>query len=292
MTRSLRDRPRGPAADAGQRRSAFPPRCPGAAGRAADAGARPRRRPPPPAARARQGSARRVRAPRARPGRQRRRLPGGHLMTRRPVTGGFVFQAASLVVSAILVHALYVTVVWPRSEADPGRPRRAHAGRPDLRPGALDLGHPARLRAGVRDRPHALGARHHRPEGRCSLRRERRLFERDLVAARRRHAHPARGRARVRAAPPGPARAGARGRSCPARSSPRSTASGPRAASPTPPPPPTTSARARPTGWTRSCRCSATSPGPSPPSASSAPCAASATRWPRRTAPCRATSPA
>jgi biopolymer transport protein ExbB/TolQ len=35
---------------------------------------------------------------------------------RRPSTG-FLFQAASLVVAALLVHAFYVTVVWPRSEA-------------------------------------------------------------------------------------------------------------------------------------------------------------------------------
>jgi biopolymer transport protein ExbB/TolQ len=42
-------------------------------------------------------------------------------MTRRPVTGGFVFQAAFLVVSAILVHALYVTVVWPRAASDQAR---------------------------------------------------------------------------------------------------------------------------------------------------------------------------
>jgi biopolymer transport protein ExbB/TolQ len=42
-------------------------------------------------------------------------------MTRRPVTGGFVFQAASLVVSAILVQALYVTVVWPRAASDQAR---------------------------------------------------------------------------------------------------------------------------------------------------------------------------
>ena len=39
-------------------------------------------------------------------------------MTRRPVTGGFVFQAASLLISAILVHAVYVTVVWPRAASD------------------------------------------------------------------------------------------------------------------------------------------------------------------------------
>jgi biopolymer transport protein ExbB/TolQ len=39
-------------------------------------------------------------------------------MTRRPVTGGFVFQAASLVIAAIVVHALYVTVVWPRAASD------------------------------------------------------------------------------------------------------------------------------------------------------------------------------
>jgi biopolymer transport protein ExbB/TolQ len=30
---------------------------------------------------------------------------------------GFLFQAASLVVAALLVHTVYVTVVWPRSEA-------------------------------------------------------------------------------------------------------------------------------------------------------------------------------
>ena len=30
---------------------------------------------------------------------------------------GFLFQAASLMVAAVLVHAVYVTVVWPRSEA-------------------------------------------------------------------------------------------------------------------------------------------------------------------------------
>jgi biopolymer transport protein ExbB/TolQ len=35
---------------------------------------------------------------------------------RRPPTG-FLFQAASLVVAALLVHTVYVTVVWPRSEA-------------------------------------------------------------------------------------------------------------------------------------------------------------------------------
>ena len=37
-------------------------------------------------------------------------------MTRKPSTG-FLFQAASLVVASLLVHAIYVTVVWPRSEA-------------------------------------------------------------------------------------------------------------------------------------------------------------------------------
>ena len=37
-------------------------------------------------------------------------------MTRKPSTG-FLFQAASLVVATLVVHALYVTVVWPRSEA-------------------------------------------------------------------------------------------------------------------------------------------------------------------------------
>ncbi len=36
---------------------------------------------------------------------------------RRPGSSGFVFQAASLLVAATLVHAVYVTVVWPRSEA-------------------------------------------------------------------------------------------------------------------------------------------------------------------------------
>jgi biopolymer transport protein ExbB/TolQ len=35
---------------------------------------------------------------------------------RRP-QGGFLFQAASLVVAVLLVHAFYVTVVWPRSES-------------------------------------------------------------------------------------------------------------------------------------------------------------------------------
>ena len=30
---------------------------------------------------------------------------------------GFLFQAASLLVAALVVHAFYVTVVWPRSEA-------------------------------------------------------------------------------------------------------------------------------------------------------------------------------
>jgi biopolymer transport protein ExbB/TolQ len=35
---------------------------------------------------------------------------------RRPDTG-FLFQTASLMVAALLVHGLYVTVVWPRSEA-------------------------------------------------------------------------------------------------------------------------------------------------------------------------------
>ncbi|HEY7411307.1 MAG TPA: MotA/TolQ/ExbB proton channel family protein [Vicinamibacteria bacterium] len=35
---------------------------------------------------------------------------------RRPSTG-FLFQAASLMVATLLVHSLYVTVVWPRSEA-------------------------------------------------------------------------------------------------------------------------------------------------------------------------------
>ncbi|MCM2254959.1 MAG: MotA/TolQ/ExbB proton channel family protein [Vicinamibacteria bacterium] len=34
---------------------------------------------------------------------------------RRP--SDFVYQAAALVISALLVHAVYVTVVWPRSEA-------------------------------------------------------------------------------------------------------------------------------------------------------------------------------
>jgi biopolymer transport protein ExbB/TolQ len=33
------------------------------------------------------------------------------------IASGFVFQAASLLVAAALVHSLYVTVVWPRSEA-------------------------------------------------------------------------------------------------------------------------------------------------------------------------------
>ena len=36
---------------------------------------------------------------------------------RRGSSSGFLFQAASLVVAALLVHAFYVTVVWPRSEA-------------------------------------------------------------------------------------------------------------------------------------------------------------------------------
>ncbi len=36
---------------------------------------------------------------------------------RRPGSSGFVFQAASLLVAATLVHAVYVTMVWPRAEA-------------------------------------------------------------------------------------------------------------------------------------------------------------------------------
>jgi len=36
---------------------------------------------------------------------------------RRSTSGSFVFQAASLLVAAILVHGLYVLVVWPRSES-------------------------------------------------------------------------------------------------------------------------------------------------------------------------------
>ena len=36
---------------------------------------------------------------------------------RRADSSGFVFQAAALVVAATLVHAVYVTVVWPRAEA-------------------------------------------------------------------------------------------------------------------------------------------------------------------------------
>ena len=35
----------------------------------------------------------------------------------RRASTGFLFQAASLVVATLLVHVLYVTVVWPRSEA-------------------------------------------------------------------------------------------------------------------------------------------------------------------------------
>ena len=53
-------------------------------------------------------------------------------MTRRPVTGGFVFQAASLVISAILVHALYVTVVWPRAASDQAVLDRSTGRRSDL----------------------------------------------------------------------------------------------------------------------------------------------------------------
>ena len=34
----------------------------------------------------------------------------------RRLQGGFLFQLSALVISALLVHALYVTVVWPRSE--------------------------------------------------------------------------------------------------------------------------------------------------------------------------------
>jgi len=36
---------------------------------------------------------------------------------RRPGSSGFVFQASSLLVAATLVHAVYVTVVWPRAQA-------------------------------------------------------------------------------------------------------------------------------------------------------------------------------
>jgi biopolymer transport protein ExbB/TolQ len=36
---------------------------------------------------------------------------------RRSTSGSFVFQAASLLASAILVHAFYVLVVWPKSES-------------------------------------------------------------------------------------------------------------------------------------------------------------------------------
>jgi biopolymer transport protein ExbB/TolQ len=35
----------------------------------------------------------------------------------RRTASGFLFQLASLIVTALVVHALYVTVVWPRSEA-------------------------------------------------------------------------------------------------------------------------------------------------------------------------------
>jgi biopolymer transport protein ExbB/TolQ len=35
----------------------------------------------------------------------------------RRLTSGFVFQTASLIVVALMVHAVYVTVVWPRSES-------------------------------------------------------------------------------------------------------------------------------------------------------------------------------
>ena len=51
-------------------------------------------------------------------------------MTRRSVTGGFVFQAASLVAAAILVQALYMSVVWPRAAAD----QSAHDARMQVDP--------------------------------------------------------------------------------------------------------------------------------------------------------------
>ena len=102
-------------------------------------------------------------------------------MTRRPVTGGFVFQAASLVVSAILVHALYVTVVWPRAASD----QAAHDARMQLDP------------TFVAERSIWIILRDYEQESEIvlmlwalaiigqkalTLRREQRLFQRDLVA--------------------------------------------------------------------------------------------------------------
>ena len=204
---------------------------------------------------------------------------------------GFLFQAASLMVATLLVHVIYVTVVWPRSEAI----LAAQQARMQTDPGY------------IQERSIWVILRDYEQETEIILmlwalavigqkwvlvRRERRLLERELVPLARGDEDPARRRARVRAPPPGPPRAGAARASSRGRCSPPSTVSEPRAASPTPPPPPATSARARSTVSTRSCRCCATSPGPSPPSASSGRCAASATRSPRPTGPCRAISPA
>ena len=249
--------------------------------------------PPPPRRRARHGSPPGVRAPRE------ASTPTASCPSRwtsdgraAPASSGFVFQVLALLAG----RAPRPRALRDRGlAAQRGRPRGpagAHAGGPRLRPGALDLGDPARLRAGVRDHPHAVGAGHHRPEGGRCCAASRRLLERELVALGegmqilpedvREHAR------HVQALP----RAGAGGAAAPRAARRAPPLRGHAAASPTPRPPRAASARARWTVSTPSCRCCATSPGPSPPSASSGRCAASATRWPRPTAPCRATSPA
>lgn len=102
-------------------------------------------------------------------------------MTRRPVTGGFVFQAASLVVSAILVHALYVTVVWPRAASD----QAAHDARMQLDPTFVPV---RSLWIILRDYEQEseivlmLWALAIIGQKVLALRREQALFQRDLVA--------------------------------------------------------------------------------------------------------------